>query len=180
MTRRSVEHTLTKTCRNLAAETSERALIMPQTDMDHHDLTDRVRDRVEERLINAAWTLRRMPDREAGFLYARQSIWPETVMSKYTSMPAKLSNLQTRKKIRPNPSEIDEMQPALDLLLLLPDVADRKLLFWAAWHQNGEKQTRIPWAKVRASTQTTASRWTLKRKYDDGLKWLASIIALQA
>ncbi|UTW56152.1 hypothetical protein [Kordiimonas sp. SCSIO 12610] len=198
MTKRANEHALAKTCKDLAAEAQNPTCYgasnschganntCAQNTVDHnhadsHDsLVETLKDRVEARLINATWTLRRMPDREAGFLYARQSIWPETVMSKYTDMPAKLSSLQTRKKIRPNAREIDDMQPALDLLLLLPDVADRKLLFWAAWHQAGEKQTRIPWAKVRASLQTNASRWTMKRKYDDGLKWLASIIALQA
>jgi hypothetical protein len=176
MTARIVERDFAQTCKGLTDDIAVSPLDAVR------DLEEReaiLRDRVEARLISAAWTLRRMPDREAGFLYARQAIWPEMAVNKYTAVPAKLSNLQTRKKIRPNPKEIDEMQPALDLLLLLPDVADRKLLFWAAWHQNGEKQTRIPWAKVRRSISTTASRWTLKRKYDDGLKWLAAIIALQ-
>jgi hypothetical protein len=190
MNRRPIERALAKTCKDLAAEMQGAQACpkeKPETQKEdggesvsRDDLTEQLSQKVEARLINAAWTLRRLPDREAGFLFARQAIWPETVANKYTAMPAKLSNFQTRKKIRPNPREIDEMQPALDLLLLLPDVEDRKLLFWAAWHQNGEKQTRIPWAKVRNSIQTTASRWTLKRKYDDGLKWLGSIIALQA
>jgi hypothetical protein len=132
--------------------------------------------RIENRLINAAWTLRRMPDREAGFLYARQVIWPEYKKSDASAATLKFKN---DVRVRPTPQEIDQMQPALDLLLLLPHVEDRKLLFWAAWHQNGEKQARIPWAKVRRSLSSDQSRWTLKRHYNDNLGWLANIIALQ-
>jgi hypothetical protein len=71
------------------------------------------------------------------------------------------------------------MQPALDLLQLLPDPADRKLLFWASWHQDGEVQVKLPWAKVRRSLDSGQSRWTMKRRYDNGLRWLASIILAQ-
>ena len=71
------------------------------------------------------------------------------------------------------------MQPALDLLTLLPDILDRQILFWTAWHQDGEVQARVPWAKVRRSLGVSASRWTLKRRYEAGLQWLGALVALQ-
>jgi hypothetical protein len=170
-----VDHALSKTCKQLAEEMGQAGAKTAQ-----EELECQLRDRVEDRLISAAWTLRRMPDKENAFLFARQSLWPETVPNKYTAMPKVMGVVRTRSRIRPTALEIDQMQPALDLLLLLPDLKDRQLLFWAAWHQAGERQVRIPWAKVRQSMAVDLSRWTLKRRYDDGLKWLAAIIALQA
>ncbi len=135
--------------------------------------------RVEGRLVGATWTLRRMPDREKGFLHMRTMLWPEAAADTGTYAPQDMTTLQARRNVRLTPLEIDQMQPALDLLQLLPDLADRKLLFWASWHQDGELQVKIPWAKVRRSMDSNLSRWTMKRRYDNGLRWLASIILAQ-
>ncbi len=135
--------------------------------------------RVEGRLVGATWTLRRMPDREKGFLHMRTMMWPDAAAKAGTYAPQDMTALQARRGVRLTPLEIDQMQPALDLLQLLPDPADRKLLFWASWHQDGELQVKIPWAKVRRSMDSSLSRWTMKRRYDNGLRWLASIILVQ-
>ncbi|MBL4790761.1 MAG: hypothetical protein JKY60_17500 [Kordiimonadaceae bacterium] len=134
---------------------------------------------MEARLVTAAWTLRRLPDRERGFLRMRGAVWPEMAREpgNYTSVD--MSDFAARRSLRIAPAEIDAMQPTLDLLLLLPDLMDRQILFWTAWHQDGEVLTRIPWAKVRRSLGVTMSRWTLKRHYEAGLLWLAAIIAMQ-
>lgn len=136
-------------------------------------------NRVEGRLVGATWTLRRMPDREKGFLHMRTMLWPDAAVDAGTYAPQGLTALQARRNVRLTPLEIDQMQPALDLLQLLPDPADRKLLFWASWHQDGELQVKIPWAKVRRSMDSNLSRWTMKRRYDNGLRWLANIILAQ-
>lgn len=132
--------------------------------------------RLEIDMVNAAWTLRRLPDREAGFLTLRGALWPETASEPGGYAPEPLTSFQARRRVRIAAAEIDRMQPTLDLLRLLPELADRRLLFWAAWHQNGEVSCRIPWAKVRRSLETDLSRWTMKRKYQDALTWLARII----
>lgn len=132
--------------------------------------------RLEIDMVNAAWTLRRLPDREAGFLKLRGALWPETASEPGSYAPDPLTSFQARRRVRITAAEIDRMQPTLDLLLLLPELAERRLLFWAAWHQNGEVSCRIPWAKVRQSLATDLSRWTLKRKYQEALTWLARII----
>ncbi len=134
---------------------------------------------LETRMVNAAWVLRRMPDREKGFLRLRGAIWPETMPEPGTYPRQSMSAFEARRRVRISASEIDTMQPTLDLLLLLPDVSDRKLVFWAAWHQEGETGGRIPWVKVGRSLGSNLSRWTLKRRYSASLQWLAALIALQ-
>lgn len=135
---------------------------------------------VESRLIAATWTLRRMPDREQGFLRMRGSLWPDMLPQAGTYPSAGISSRAARRLGRISAKEIDQMQPALDLLTLLPDIFDRQILFWTAWHHDGEAQDRIRWAKVRRSLGVTASRWTLKRRYDAGILWLGALVALQA
>ncbi|NVJ69675.1 MAG: hypothetical protein HWE08_04935 [Alphaproteobacteria bacterium] len=135
--------------------------------------------RLENWMITACWTLRRLPDREAGFLRLRGALWPETAPEAGTYAGTSVTSFQARRRVRISAEEIDRMQPTLDLLLLLPDVADRRLLFWAAWHQEGEVLARIPWAKVRRSLDLSASRWTLKRQYQGALEWLARLVLLQ-
>ena len=140
---------------------------------------DALIDLVEARLVNATWTLRRLPDRERGLLSMRTMIWADGHAAAGDYAPVSLTSLQARLRTRIDPKDIDRMQPTLDLLPLLPDVTDRQLLFWAAWHQDGERQAKLPWAKVRRSMGVDLSRWTLKRRYENGLKWLASIILAQ-
>lgn len=142
-------------------------------------VVDQMKQRVETRLVAAAWTLRRTPDRERGFLHMRTMMWPDAAAEAGTYASQDMTALQARRSVRLSPQEIDQMQPALDLLQLLPDTVDRKLVFWACWHQDGEVQVKIPWAKVRRSLDSTQSRWTMKRRYDNGLRWLASIILAQ-
>ncbi len=134
---------------------------------------------VEFRLISAAWTLRRLPSKDTGYLKMRGMMWPDTPAQAGDYAAADMTAMQARRAARISATDVDQMQPALDLLQLLPDVADRKLVFWAAWHQDGERQAKIPWARVRRSMDSSLSRWTLKRRYENSLKWLSSIILAQ-
>jgi len=145
------------------------------------DLSDKeaLAQLVEKRLVGATWTLRRLPDRERGFLHMRGALWPEMMAEAGSYPAAPVSSVAARSRVRLSPKEIDQMQPALDLLTLLPDILDRQILFWTAWHQDGEVQARVPWAKVRRSLGVSASRWTLKRRYEAGLQWLGALVALQ-
>lgn len=149
-----------------------------QSDQAEQRITEMVAT-VERRLVNATWTLRRLPDRERSFMRMCTMMWPEGVSAPGTYAPADMSYMQARRSVRIEPREIDAMQPALDLLPLLPDKADRQIVFWAAWHQDGEVSAKIPWAKVRRSLGCDLSRWTLKRRNDNGLRWLAQIILAQ-
>jgi len=135
---------------------------------------------VEKWLVGATWTLRRMPDKEQGFLRMRGSLWPDMMAEPGNYPGNNISSIASRRQTRISPQEIDQMQPALDLLTLLPDIFDRQILFWTAWHQDGEVQARIPWMKVRRSLGVNCSRWTLKRRYDAGILWLAALVALQS
>lgn len=151
-----------------------------KTENDHEERLADMANRLEARLVNATWTLRRLPDGERGFLRMRTMLWPDTGAAQDSYANTDMTAMQARRMARIAPQEIDRMQPALDLLQLLPDLTDRQILFWTAWHQDGEQQVKVPWAKVRRSMDSSLSRWTLKRRYENGLRWLASIILLQS
>ncbi|WP_262689822.1 hypothetical protein [Kordiimonas aestuarii] len=133
---------------------------------------------LEDRLVCASWTLRRLPDRERGFLQLRGSMWPGMLADSATYASQGLTSFQARARVRITAQEVDAMQPTLDLLQLLPDKEDRRIVFFAAWHQDGETGGRIPWARVRRSTGLSLSRWTFKRRYEAALRWLAALITL--
>ncbi len=140
--------------------------------------------RIAERMVAATWTLRRMPDRERSFLNMRGSLWPDMLRERGDYPSESISNFEARRRLRISAKEIDQMQPTLDLLLLLPDQIDRQIVFWTAWHQDGEVQDRVAWMKIRKSLAAAndgkmLSRWTLKRRYLAALSWLASLVALQ-
>lgn len=134
---------------------------------------------IETELVTAVWTLRRLPDQENRFLYCRGVLWPEFESSNQATENNIKSTVYVRKKLTIDPRDIDRMQPCLDLLRLLPDLTDRRIVFWGCWHQDGERQARIPWAKIRRSLREDLSRWTLKRRYEGGLDWLARNVALE-
>jgi len=136
---------------------------------------------VETRLVRAAWTLRRMPDRETGWL-ANKTQWPDTAKSPEEAYGYEdISAFEVRLKARLSSREVDDMQPALDMLDVLPDIRDKQLLFWVAWHQEGELLERIPWTAIKRSLAEWApsnsyaglSRWTLKNYYSSGIEFLA-------
>jgi len=184
--RRIKERDLKKTAVELCEESQKRRRLVDQTGPNYYGQNQRFDSEkeslaplVEERLVGATWTLRRMPDKERGFMHMRGTLWPDMLPEPGNYPAQDIGNLAARRRVRISPKEVDQMQPALDLLTLLPDILDRQILFWTAWHQDGEVQTRIPWAKVRLSLGVNTSRWTLKRRYEAGLLWLGALVALQ-
>jgi len=131
---------------------------------------------LEAQIVDAVWTLRRLPDKEAGLLYCRGILWPEFARDYGQDIDYTMNTVLARKRVQPTPRQIDAMQPTLDLLRFIPDQLDRQIVFWGAWHQDGERQTRLPWAKVRRSVGADVSRWTLKRRYAGGLDWLSRVL----
>jgi len=171
MTHPVKERDLQKTCKALCNE----VYIPGNGGLNREELVTKI----ETRMVNAAWVLRRLPDKEKGFQYMKGMLWPESLPEPGTYPALDMSSFEARRRVRITAKEIDEMQPAFDMLLLLPDLTDRQLVFWACWHQEGEAQAKLPWAKVRRSLGSNMSRWTMKRRYDGALKWLAALIALQ-
>ena len=127
----------------------------------------------ESNIIEAVWTLRRLPDPDSRWLKGYKSPWPHMAEDRHTAHPIPVSPLRMSLGVRPSRREIDDCQDGLDLLLRLPDIVDRKLMYWAAYHQNGERGRRIPWHLVRRALRVTWSRWTLRRRYRNALKWIA-------
>lgn len=155
----------------------------------------KVRARVQDSLVQAMWTLRRIPDPEMAWLYgADRAKWPDARKDYHgeSNPPApKGAKLQPTKgkeldyatqallKQMPTAAEIDAMQPALDMLQLLPDIGDKKLVSAVAWHFDGEAGNYIYWDAVRPWLKgrlVTAHQRTLKRHYDRALDWLAQLV----
>lgn len=148
--------------------------------MPHTPEREAVRGGVESAVISAVWTLRRLPDRDRAFLFARQVMWPEMAEGDDYSPGGGVDDQRASpaygRQSRPSPRQIDAMQPALDLLALLPDQGDRQILFWGAWHQHGAPQSRIPWTRVARTVALDLSRWSYKRRYGQALDWLSSLV----
>jgi len=148
----------------------------------HAPSVDVLRANIEMRLVRAAWTLRRMPDREKGWLLGGNA-WPEIRKERPTDYKEDVSVFEVRLKGRLTKVEVDDMEPTLDMLLLLPDVQDRQLLFWASWAQEGELLPRIPWKRVKEmmkdSRYAGLSRTTLWRYHQRALDWLAAVAAMK-
>jgi len=129
---------------------------------------------VEALLIEAAWTLHRLPDREQALLYQSNTFWPDHIYD-YPGGgdPFGLYRTQSNRPSVPTAKEIDAMQPSLDLLRALPDIEDRRFLFHVAAYQKGERAQRIGWTKIKDNLALDVSRWTLKRRYAEALAWIA-------
>lgn len=132
---------------------------------------------LEARLIRATWTLRRLPDKEKGYLASKG---PAVVIDGEDDPEQTAFDARLRARI--SRVELDDYQEALDLLLVLPDTADRQLVFWTAWAQEGLAYQRIQWAQVAryiakysdGNRYAAASRWTLKRNYERSLEFIAA------
>lgn len=91
-------------------------------------------------MIEAAWTLRRMPDREMGLQWVRSAwvaITPESDLACGHESQIK-SAFEVAVNIPPANHHIDRMQTILDWLRYIPHYRDRKLVFCAALSRNGE------------------------------------------
>lgn len=141
----------------------------------------KLRFKIQHRLVAAQWVLRRMTDREMGWLYgADRAKWP-AVRPDYHGGSDDIAVLKARLASRPTAQEISDMQPALDMLQLLPHISDRKLVAAVAWHFEGDLGSKIYWDEVRPWLRgrlATAHPRTLKRHYDRSIDWLAELVVI--
>ena len=140
---------------------------------------------VEAFLVEATWTLRRLPDKEKAWLYGSSVMWPAHAVQGIDGYGRDLSPFMQRLKTSPAPRQIDRYQKILDWLQMLPDTTDRRVVFWACWHLNGEARTSerdpLPWGRVRNSMgvgdgQRGYSRWALKRRHAGSLVLIAAVL----
>ncbi len=141
---------------------------------------------VEAFLVEATWTLRRLPDKERAWVYGSTVMWPAMAPNGFEGYGrGDITSFQQRRRTAPTPKQIDNYQPILDWLQWLPDVTDRRVLFWATWHLGGMarvcEREALPWAKVRASMGVRPgargySRWSLKRRHSSSLLFIAKIL----
>ncbi len=147
---------------------------------------------VEAYMIEAAWTLRRLPDREMGLQWVR-SAWvaaaPESDLAYGYESQIK-SAFEVAVNIPPASHHIDRMQTILDWLRYIPHYRDRKLVFCAALSRSGEMRPwrggrpteNIQWRRVREliATMTTSveSRRAnrLSEHYRGGLNIIARVL----
>ncbi len=115
--------------------------------------------RVENRMREAAWVLRRMCHTGIVLPSSKTGYWPEVVRTAY-DYPA---NLALRPAI-PSPQEIDRMDEAIPWLFKIDHKRDRAVV-WA-------RAMGYPWRKI--SRLDGRSARTLRRKYSDLLEHIAN------
>lgn len=137
---------------------------------------DAVRRNIEYRLARAYLTLVRLPDSEWAWLKnSDRACWPSYWSGYHDGDDIERTAFETLMKTSPSRQDISDMQPALDLLQLLPDPADRKLVAAVATWFLGEPTDRIYWEPVKARLEgrlAVASKWTLKRRYNSAMDTL--------
>lgn len=139
---------------------------------------------VEARIIEAAWTLRRLPDHERRFQGAPRGGSPAYVHTPAEIFAAAVANEGQWDQIevrpaRPSSGEIDRWFEALHWLSWL-DRRHAGVLFHAASQRRGESGGRVSWARVSAASGVYMSRWTMQRMYSSALADIAARLAAGA
>lgn len=154
--------------------------IQPKTNENcSDDFLSWTESQVEAYLVEAAWTLRKLPDPEVGYLKVKTMIW-EGVEAESRSIYVPKNRLVSRKDL-PSPKEIDRFMDILGWLEMVPEKLDRKILFWAAWHMHGvaRRTTRekIKWKNVvKSMYPLSLSRYQLWRRHRHGLSLIAAVL----
>lgn len=134
----------------------------------------RALDVVEARLVEATWTLYRLPGEQR----PRGVFWPDYPEERRDRWGRAVENEGRWDHIRVRPAvpssrEIDRMLPTLDWLNSLPRDQAR-IVFAAAMSKRGEARRNVSWRRVREWTQETAlSVRSLQLRYVDGLRAIA-------
>lgn len=136
---------------------------------------------VEAKLVSAAWTLRKIPDKDDGFFCVKTVVWPAYKISYNPFYKLSKSHAQGRVGM-PTPREIDLYMDILAWLEMLPDLNDRQIVFWAVWHLNGVARQsfseRMPWKKIGASLYPLSlSRVQLWRRHKAGLTLISQVLS---
>lgn len=116
-------------------------------------------DEIEERLEEAALTLKRMPAKDGPKGYG--SSWPDVVRSRFTAYGFE----EARMRVIPSAQEIQRMEDAIDWLRLLDDPNDRHIM-WMRAEQHSWRAicNRVGLSRSQAWRRWTAALITLERR----------------
>lgn len=116
-------------------------------------------DEIEERLEEAALTLKRMPVQDGPKGYG--SSWPDVVRSRFTAYGFE----EARMRVIPSAQEIQRMEDAIDWLRLLDDPDDRHIVWMRAeQHRWRAICNRVGLSRSQAWCCWTAALITLERR----------------
>ena len=156
-------------------ERQERGRFRP-LDAPDRDSVKRAMEAVERNLVQALWTLARLPGGgsgggSCGIAYIQD---PGDRFSNAVANGGKWEDVAPRPPL-PSARSIDAMSEPLDWLTWLP-VEQGKLVSTAAATKRGDVERNVSWGRVRAALPQTQSQTirTLQRRYEDGIR---SIVA---
>lgn len=141
---------------------------------------------VETRIVEAVWTLSRLPDRDTRFVYGNGRCGLEYMQEFNDRFANAVADGGKWDQAPPRPSPpssraIDRMDDPLDWINWLPE-AQGRLVTVAATTKRGDASRHVSWNRVRSALPSCAglSIRSLQRRYDDGLRkilerltWLA-------
>jgi len=137
---------------------------------DRRDGPEVLTRRIEERLVEAAWTLARLPDRERAWIYGQTRHGMDYVNERSDDEDAVPRPMRPA---APSPGAISRWSEALDWLRCLsPEQA--RLVFGAVLSRRGDMARRISWEKVRRLSGLQVSRQRLSVLYDRALGDIAA------
>ena len=117
---------------------------------------------VEGELVRAAFTLRNLPEEKGPAKL--KACWPES-RAEWQDYPMDFTKMP---RYTPSSREIDSCIPALDWLLHLSDIRDRRIVMSALILQSGEVG-RVPWTKLKNITGIELTRQRLRQIYKKSL-----------
>ena len=136
---------------------------------------------VEARIVEAAWTLARLPDRERGWLYHKHN-----GLSYVQERPDRWANAVDPASGReigfgaapprpgsPTPKQVSRWAEALAWLQWL-SVDHGRVVFGAALSRRGDMMHRISWVKARQFSGLTVTRQRLAAIYNAGIADIAA------
>jgi len=123
----------------------------------------------ETRLIEAAWTLRCLPDPDRKYRNGTRCNLPESVREAQISF-----GYDKPKDFKvPSPAEISRYEETLDWLRIIPPVREQKFMFWAFESQRGKGKFRIQWVIPRNKSGIGGSNYHCKQLYRSWVQTMA-------
>lgn len=134
--------------------------------------------KVESRIVQAMWTLSRLPDPDNRF--NGSGGWPQYIQDPNDRFANAVANGGKWDDIRPRPPlpssrAIDAMDEPLDWLKLLPSTQAR-IVAVAAGTKRGDVFRNVSWSRVRDALPQARGHTirTLQRRYDEGVRAITS------
>jgi hypothetical protein len=136
------------------------------------------REAVEARFVHWIETLRKLPDREIGWLYGSRTYWPEIPRTQAEIFAAAVENEGKYNPPPPvrrpaNAGDIALYEETSGWFVFLPRLSDRRLV--TAVVTLKIRRSRIDWEMVRRNTELRGFHYTtLKRRYLSALDLVAN------